>query len=91
MSWVEIESPTAGARAWMSGRGVAVLRSEETHDDGSRWLHVSVSRQHSQPSIAEVAAAARKFGGKSKPSEIEIGQTNANVIHLWYRLGEVAR
>jgi hypothetical protein len=89
--WVEVEPP-AFARAFASKDGLLVLLSREAHEDGRRWLHVSVSRRSRLPSWEELRVVKNLFIGPERdavqwlPPASEYVNAHNYCLHLWHCL-----
>lgn len=78
------------ARAWIHRLMIIkVLRSISTVDDGSKWIHVSVSRPDSIPAYEILAKVKREFIGEEHeayqvfPAKKDHVNLYPYCLHLW--------
>ncbi len=69
--------------------GISVIISAERHDDGRRWLHVSLARRSRLPTWDDVRLIKDLFVGRGRkaiqilPPENEYVNVHPHCLHLW--------
>jgi len=91
--WCEIpippENPAYGARAYVKDDGRTVIFSVGRHDDGKRWLHVSLVLQDGLPSYEDLCEVKRIFVGRKRqaiqvfPPAYKHVNIHERCLHLW--------
>ncbi len=88
--WNEVSRGPCDSRRWVHEDGDrSILASTDVMDDGSRWLHVSISRSDRLPTWDEVREMKDHFIGRKHeaiqvlPSEDDYVNVNSYCLHLW--------
>jgi len=90
--WTETQSPTQGARAYLSRGGLRVLVSLDHVQDGTEWLHVSVSRRDRIPSYQDLIEVKDLFITPEReaiqvfPPRDKHVNDHPHCLHLWSRI-----
>lgn len=97
MGWKELApppGPLTESRCFVSqDGGLRVITSEETHEDGKAWLHVSMSRRSRMPTYDDLATVKRVFVGDDLPAYqiFPVRKEHVNLheycLHLWAPIG----
>lgn len=90
--WKETQSPIGKSSAFVhKQKRLFVVASIDTLDEGNRWVHLSVSKQASQPTFMDLQMVKNHFMGQEAtalqffPAESEmVDMTDA--YHLWLPL-----
>ena len=70
--------------------GLTVIVSEENHDDGFTYLHVSFSRRSRLPTYEDLDRVRKAFIGEDResvqvfPKREEYVNLHPNTLHLWH-------
>lgn len=96
--WKEIEpiicppySNNVAGRRWVHRilHDFLVIKSFSTMEDGSKWIHISLSRNDRLPSWAEITKVKNEFLGEESEAYHVIPKTSDHVnlhsfcMHLW--------
>ena len=88
--WEEFDPKIPLARAWINSElGLKVLVTSDVMDDGSRWLHVSVSRRDRIPSWNDLKETKDMFIGRNAeaiqvlPRDRDYVNLHPFCLHLW--------
>lgn len=87
--WHEVPAPAPGQRAFKRTGRLSVIISTALHDDGRRWLHVSLSRPNQMPSYADLDLVKRVFIGPDRyayqvfPPRDHHVNLHPYCLHLW--------
>ncbi len=95
MEWPP-RSGNMASKAWTHKlvTGFNVLRSKSTMNDGSEWVHVSVSLPDRLPTWAEIAKVKLEFIGGPQyayhivPAELDHVNVHNYCMHIWSPLDE---
>jgi hypothetical protein len=92
VGWRETSSPLPFTRAYQNGWGMKVIVSIDSIEDGSEYLHCSVSRRKQLPGWDDLREVKNIFIGREEeafqflPKESEYINLHDYCLHIWHKL-----